>query len=395
MNTPPIPLEEAQSRLLELVKPLGTETLGVDDALGRYLAKPLAARRTQPSADLSAMDGYAVAGNGPWRIVGESRCGAPFDGSLTGNQAIRISTGAIMPRSANAVLLQEDATRDGDALSANDRPDARHIRRRGFDFTEGDTLLHAGSRIGAAAIALARSGGHAALEVGMKPRIALLEGGDELARNPSQCTEHQIPASNAAMLRAMASHVPCSVAVEDPIPDRIDALVEAFESHSDADLLVVSGGASVGDHDLVRPALERAGAQIAFWRVAMKPGKPLMVAQRDRQLVLGLPGNPVSSFVTGLHFMLPALRKLAGAAHPVAKPLLLPLAEELAGGGPRREFLRARWDGEALLPLGQQDSSALEALADADALIDRPIDGERVRAGSVVPAYWIGNGAFA
>ena len=120
MNTPPIPLEEAQSRLLELVKPLGTETLGVDDALGRYLAKPLAARRTQPSADLSAMDGYAVAGNGPWRIVGESRCGAPFDGSLTSDQAIRISTGAIMPRSANAVLLQEDATRDGDALSAND-----------------------------------------------------------------------------------------------------------------------------------------------------------------------------------------------------------------------------------------------------------------------------------
>ncbi len=392
--TPPIPLEDAQANLLDLLQPRPATTVPVNEAVRPYLAAPMRARRTQPPADLSAMDGYAVAGTAPWRIVGESRCGEPFAGRIGAGEATRISTGAIVPDGGEAILLQEDAALSGSSLTARDAPSARTIRRRGFDFAEGDVLLEAGMRVNAAALALARSAGHATLEVVSAPRVAILEGGDELSADPASCAPHQIPASNAAMLHAMAASLPCAIRQDDPVPDRLDALTAAFERHADADLLVISGGASVGDHDLVRPALERVGASIAFWRVAMKPGKPLMVARRGAQVILGLPGNPVSTFVTGLHFMLPAIRRLAGAAAPISRALPLPLGCDLETGGPRREFLRARWTGEALMPLDEQDSSALAALACADALIDRPIHGERVPAGTLVPAYWIGNGGI-
>src|SRR5690606_11785983 len=203
-------------------------------------------------------------------------------------------------------------------------PTARHIRRAGFDFRSGDTLLGAGVRIGPAQIALAIGGGRGELAVHALPSVAVLDSGDELAADFDRCAPHQIPASNGAMLAAMVGPYAGTVRRMGPVPDSLDALLDALRQTGDANVVVTSGGASVGDHDLLRPALEAWGATIDFWRVAMKPGKPLLVARRGQQWIVGLPGNPVSSYVTGFLFLLPLLRKLAGAADPL--PHTIPLA---------------------------------------------------------------------
>ncbi|MCB2088949.1 MAG: molybdopterin molybdotransferase MoeA [Sphingomonadaceae bacterium] len=394
----PIPLEVAQTRLLALASVLPPEQVAAAEALGRYLAEPLLARRTQPPADLSAMDGYAVAGDGPWQVIGESRCGEAFGRAIGAGQAIRISTGAIMPEGGEAVLLQENATRDGDQLGLNGEgdPTPRHIRRKGFDFAEGDALLPAGTRIGPAQLALALSAGHGSLPVRRVPVLAVLDSGDELASDPEDCAPDQIPASNGAMLAALAaSTMPCVIRRIGPVADTHEALADALAQAQGADILVTSGGASVGEHDLVRPALEAWGAQIDFWRAAIKPGKPLMVARRGDTLVLGLPGNPVSGFVTAQLFLLPLLRAMAGALEPLPRRVMAACASDLPPVGKRREFLRAHWDGEIVQPLDEQDSSALRSLASANALIERPEQSEEVKAGTYVPLILIQNGAIA
>ncbi|MFA7596625.1 MAG: molybdopterin molybdotransferase MoeA [Novosphingobium sp.] len=386
-----LPLAEAQAELLKLAEPLPVEQVDTASALGRYLAAPLNARRTQPPADLSAMDGYALAdaGRTSWRVIGESAAGHPFAGPLDPGEAVRISTGAVVPGGADAVFLQEDAARDGETLGiAGDPPRAgRHIRRAGFDFREGDRLLEAGARIGPAALALAISAGHASLPVRRRPEVAIIDSGDELASDPADCSPHQIPASNGPMLQAMLSALPCVTRRLGPIPDRRDALAQALDEAKTCDLIVTSGGASVGDHDLIRPALADWGAEIAFWRVAMKPGKPLLVARRGRQLVLGLPGNPVSSFVTGFLFLLPLARALLGAASPLPQSCHALLGASLPQGGKRLEFLRARWDGEHVVPLAEQDSSGLNALAESNALIERPAGAAALGAGAPVRIF--------
>jgi molybdopterin molybdotransferase len=398
--TPPIPLEEAQARLLALAEPLGAEDLPLERALGRYLAEPIAARRTQPAADLSAMDGYAVRADdlaGPWTVIGESAAGHPFDGKLDAGQAIRISTGALMPAGGGAVLLQENATRDGERLSLNGdgNPSPQHIRRKGFDFGESDALLAAGTRLGPAQIALALAGGHAMAKVHAVPLLAVLDNGDELATDPADCPPHKLPASNGAMLAAMAAPFAASIARLGPVPDRLEAMTAALEAAGDTDVIVTSGGASVGDHDLVRPALEAWGAEIDFWRVALKPGKPLLVATKGKQVVLGLPGNPVSSFVTAFLFLLPLLRKLAGAGEPLPRAIAARLAGNLPEGSARIEFVRAKWAGDRLQQLGEQDSSALRSLSVAEALIERPIGAAAAADGDTVRAYLLGNGRIA
>lgn len=396
MSGAALSIEQAQARMLALLAPLPVEDLPVEQALGRYLAEPLVAARTQPPADLSAMDGYAVAGPGPWQRIGESRCGEPFGRALAAGQCVRISTGAIMPDGADRVLIQEDAEIAGDRVLALEVPPAgKHIRRKGFEFAPGDSLLPAGARIGAAQLALIRSAGHATVTVHGAPTIAVFDSGDELASEPSDCAVHQIPASNGAMLAALAGSLPCTVRQGPPLPDRLDAIVAALEAHADADLLVLTGGASVGDHDLARPALEAVGAELDFWKVAMKPGKPLMVARRGRQVVLGLPGNPVSAFVTGFLFMLPALRRLLGAGDCLPRPLLLPLAADCPPGGPRRELMRGSLGHDGIVPAPQQDSSALLTLARSCVLIDRPAHAELAKAGTPVPVYLLENGAIA
>ncbi|KHL25690.1 hypothetical protein PK98_03335 [Croceibacterium mercuriale] len=389
---PPIPLEEAQDRLLSGVTPLGSEEVATEAATGRYLAAPLAARRTQPAADLSAMDGYAMRADdlaGPWQVIGRSAAGRPFPAALLPGQAVRIATGALVPADAGAVLLQEEALRDGDSLVLlpGGTASARHIRRAGFDFATGAPLLHTGTMIGAGQIALALSAGHAALPVGRLPRLAVLDSGDELATDPAACAPHQIPASNGAMLAAMAMPHVAAITRIGPVADTLAALADALAGIGDADVLVTSGGASVGDHDLIRPALEAWGAEIAFWRVAIRPGKPLLVARRGSQWIIGLPGNPVSSYVTAVLFLLPLLRALAGAADPLPRTLHLPLAAPLPAAGARMEFVRARLTADGVLPADEQDSSALLSLASSDALIRRPVGSAAASAGTMAAVH--------
>ena len=395
-------LAEAQARLLAMAVALPVERVPVAEALGRYLAEPLVARRTQPPADLSAMDGYALrAGDlpGPWRVIGESACGHPFEGAVGPGEAVRIATGALIPPGADMVLMQEDAARDGAALTLTGTPPtppAKHIRRKGTDFADGAALLPAGTRLGPGQLALVLGAGHRLIAVRRLPRIAIIDSGDELASDPESCALHQIPASNGAMLAALVqSALPCTIDRIGPVADTLAALAQALAAAGDADVIVTSGGASVGDHDLIRPALAAWGAAIDFWRVAIKPGKPIMLARRGHQLVLGLPGNPVSSHVTAYLFLLPLLRALLGAAEPLPRPVAAIAAEDLPAGGPRQEFIRAVWDGHSVSARANQDSGALAAMAASNALIERAVDAPALQAGMAVSVYLLGNGGIA
>ncbi len=397
---PPLSVARAQELLLTGVEPLAAECLPAERAIGRHLTAPLLAARTQPATDLSAMDGYALRADdlaGPWRVTGESAAGHPFGGELEPGEAIRISTGALMPQGECVVLLQENAARDGDSLALNGggEPTARHIRRAGFDFRQGDEVLAMGARVGSAQLALALAAGHGELSVHALPSLAVLDSGDELAADPTTCAPHQIPASNGAMLAAMAAPHVSSLRRLGPVPDRIEAMLAALDKVAGADVIVTSGGVSVGDHDHVRPALEQWGARIDFWRVAMRPGKPLLVARRGRQWVIGLPGNPVSSYVAAFLFLLPLLRALGGARAPLPRPVTLRLGVGLPAAGDRTEFVRARAEGDSLVPIAEQDSSALVALARAEALIERPAGARAAAPGALVAAYWLENGGMA
>lgn len=399
-GSPPIALAEAWERLLRDAAPLGEELLPIGNALGRHLAHPLWAKRTQPAADLSAMDGYAMGAQdlaGPWRVVGESAAGHPFPRTLSPGEAARISTGALMPDGAGAVLLQENARRDGPHLALNGKgdPTPRHIRRAGFDFREGDEVLPAGIRLGAPQIALAVAAGHGTLTVTRLPSLAVIDSGDELAADPADCPPHRIPASNGAMLAAMAATHAGEIRRIGPVADTGAALAAALAQADGADVIVTSGGVSVGDHDLVRPALEQWGAALEFWRVAIKPGKPLLLARRGRQWIIGLPGNPVSSYVTAFLFLLPLLRRLGGAADVLPAGFAAPLAAPLAAGGDRHEFIRARLAQGKVAPLGEQDSSALAALGRANALIDRPPGAPALTENALVRVYPLENGGNA
>lgn len=386
-------LEVAQARLLALAPTLPNEDVAVEAALGRVLAEDLLAARTQPPADLSAMDGYAVAGDGPWRSVGESRAGAPFDRALVPGEAVRISTGAQMPPGADSVLIQENAVMKAGMVSAAALPPpGQHVRPRGFDFDKGDTLLPAGTGITPARLALALAAGHARLKVARRPRVAVLDCGDELAAVAAECKPHQIPASNGAMIAAMLHPMIGGVQRIGPVGDRLEALADALAQAEDCDILITSGGASVGDHDLVQTALGAWGAKIDFWKVAIKPGKPLMVATRGQQMILGLPGNPVSSFVTAFLIAIPLIRASMGDPDPLPRTQVVKAGEDLPGIGDRREFLRGVSDGQTVRLAPSQDLSALLSLAQANCLVDRPAGTPPLRAGEQVAVYNLQNG---
>ena len=387
-------LEQAQARLLALAPLLPLQSVPTEAALGRIIAEDIRAARTQPPADLSAMDGYALTpGEGPWTLIGESRAGSPFPGTLASGECVRISTGAIVPPGADRVLLQEDAVRTESAITATEMPPpGRHIRLAGFDFCSGDLLMTRGSRITAGRMALALAAGHGQVTATRPVRVAVMDSGDELARDPANCLPHQIPASNGAMIAALIAPLGCEVIRIGPVPDDRAALAAALAQAEAADILITSGGASVGDHDLIKPALTDWGAQIAFWKIAIKPGKPLLVATRGHQVILGLPGNPVSSFVTALLFALPLIRASQGDPEPLPRPETLRAGEDLPAIGHRREFLRAVRDGDKVRLAGSQDSSALSALAEADCLIDRPAHSPSLPAGEPVLVYKLQNG---
>ncbi|MBO9712814.1 molybdopterin molybdotransferase MoeA [Sphingomonas sp.] len=373
---PLLPLAEAQARLLALAAPLAIEQAPLAEAAGRWAAADVAARRTQPEQDLSAMDGYAIAFAdlpGPWRMIGESAAGRPFAGSIGAREAVRIFTGAALPPGADSVLVQEEAARDGDALTlAGEGPPARgrNVRRRGLDFAEGDRLLATGDRITPPRLAVAALAGHATLPVRRRVRVAIAATGDELLAPGAPIEPGRIPETNRLMLRAQLADLPVEILDLGILPDRQDMLAQAFAS-VDADLLVTTGGASVGDHDLVRPALEQVGAAIDFWKVALRPGKPVMAGTLGSTVVLGLPGNPVSAFVTTLLFVRPLVAHLSGAADPFPRTRSVPLGEPLPANGPRLDYLRAELRQGAAFASTIQDSSMLRTLARATCLIRR------------------------
>lgn len=379
-------LEDAQAHALSLVAPLPVEQVALAEAQGRWLAEPLIARRTQPAADLSAMDGYAI-GDGPglWHVTATIPAEARTPAPLAPGQAARIFTGAPVPPGTHAILIQEDAQRDGETLTAATLPPpGQWIRRAGQDFREGDALADNGSFITPALIALAAIAGHGTLPVRRPPTVSLLATGSELVAPGSVAAG--LPDANSPMLNALLASEGFAGANLGIIADHLVALTTTMASFN-GDLLITSGGASVGDHDLIKPALEASGWAITLHRIAMKPGKPLIVATRGRQLMLGLPGNPVSAFVTAILFALPILRAMAGSAAPLPTLLRAPLATPMAAGGNRTEFLRASIDHDGTLhlqPATGQDSAALLALSSSDALVRRDIGASPQPVGAMV-----------
>ncbi|WP_188236360.1 molybdopterin molybdotransferase MoeA [Sphingopyxis sp. LK2115] len=375
-----LPVEEAQARLLALRAPLAGETIALADAPGRYLAADVLAGRDQPAAPLSAMDGYAIRFDdlpGPWTVTGEVAAGAPPEQLVGVGEAHRIFTGAIVPPGADTVIVQEDVARAGDRLIlTGDGPGSRgrHIHARAADFAAGDALLAAGSRLTPGAIAAAAMSGAGTLAVGARPRVAILTTGDELVAPGRALGPGQIPDSNGVMLAAMLAGEVAAPVLPLHIGDDRATLVRILKDLArHHDVIVTVGGASVGDHDHVRGALGDAGGRLDFWKIAMKPGKPLIAGMLGDAILLGLPGNPSSAFVTATLFLLPLVRHLAGARAPLPPVQRAPLAVPLDAGGTRRNYLRARVERGEITPLVGQESGRTLPLAAANALLIRDI----------------------
>ncbi|PXA96738.1 molybdopterin molybdenumtransferase MoeA [Nostoc sp. 3335mG] len=384
-----LPVADAQQRLIALASPVDVETVPLAQAHGRWAAADIMALRTQPDADLSAMDGYAIRFDdmpGPWQVTGESAAGHRFDQPVEPGQAVRIFTGAALPQGTDSVLVQEEARRDGAVLHLDGegpRHLGRNVRRRGLDFGEGDMLIAAGERLTPQRLALAGVAGHAALPARRRVRVAYAATGDELVEPGTTLAPGQLPETNRLMLAAQLAGLPVELIDLGILPDRADVLEAAFRS-VDADLLVTTGGASVGDHDLVRPALEAAGATIDFWRIALRPGKPMMAGRLGNAVLLGLPGNPVSAFVTTQLFVRPLVAHLSGAARPFPEPRIVAAGEALPPNDHRTDYLRgALVDGRAFAST-IQDSSMLRTLARADCLILREPHAPALEAGAAV-----------
>lgn len=389
--------DEALARILENAHPLdGAEILPLAKALGRTLADDLIARRTQPPLDVSAMDGYAVrsqdfaAAGARAKLVGASAAGHGFAGALQAGECVRIFTGAPVPPGADSILLQEDARVDAELIGANiPVTPGRHIRKRGLDFAEGATALARGVRLGPAELALAAAANVPALAVARPPRVAIMASGDELIAPGGEPGPTQIVSSNNFAIAGFVAQAGGEAIDLGIFRDDLADLERGFgcARAAQADVLVTLGGASVGDHDLLRPALAKEGMTLEFWRIAMRPGKPLIFGRLGEAYVLGLPGNPVASYVCALIFLVPLLRALQGdpaAGGDKSEAALLGAA--LPANKGRRDFLRAKLakDTEGRLvatPQPLQDSSLLTELVGAQALLIREIDAPAARAG--------------
>ncbi|MFC2967570.1 molybdopterin molybdotransferase MoeA [Acidimangrovimonas pyrenivorans] len=389
-----ISVEEALSKVFALVAPLETETVPLAEAAGRVLAAPAAARRDQPPFAASAMDGYAIRGldakpGDSFTVIGEAGAGHAFDGSVGPGQTARIFTGAPLPEGADRVVIQEDVTRDGDRIILGDKLDAgTNIRPAGGDFRAGDQLT-APRRLRPAELALLAAMNVPEVRVTRRPVVAIIATGDELVMPGETPRADQIIASNNFALKAMAEAAGAEARMLPIARDTEAELRLVLDMAADADLIVTIGGASVGDHDLVGKVAGEMGLDRAFYKIAMRPGKPLMAGKLNGVPMLGLPGNPVSSIVCGHIFMLPALRAMLGLAAEPAPRARAVLAEDIAANGPREHYMRARLDsaGDGLpriAPYARQDSALLRLLTEADALLLRPRqDGPR-KAGEIV-----------
>lgn len=390
-----MPVADALSAVLEGASGLPEEQVALEDAVGRVLARDLAALRTQPPDDMSAMDGYAVRAadatlGARLKVIGEVAAGRPFAHTIAAGEAVRIFTGGVVPRGADAIVIQEDTARDGDLVTVNEAATAgRHIRRAGIDFRTGEVLLKAKRRLLDRDLALAASMNHPTLPVHRRPKVALLATGDELVPPGTTPGPGQIVYSNGFALRALARHLGAEVidlgVSRDTVAETAAAIRRGFAAG--VDILVTTGGASVGDHDVVQDALKSEGVAIGFWKIAMRPGKPMMHGRRGPLRVLGLPGNPVSSYVCAILFLAPLIRAMTGRAD-IAWPLHdAVLGRDVAGNDQREDYLRAalaeRPDGLPLAtPVSHQDSSLLANLTRADALIIRPPHAPAASAGA-------------
>jgi molybdopterin molybdotransferase len=384
-----ISVDEAQTRLFRLASAVGSESVPIRQAAGRWAAADIVAQRTQPAVDLSAMDGYAIRFDdlpGPFTRIGESAAGRSFDGWVGTGETVRIFTGAAMPAGADTVIVQEEVTVEGSLVrlsGAGPATRGRNTRRKGLDFNAADILVAKGDRLTSARLAVAATGGHGTLSVNRRLRVATVATGDELVTPGTAVTNETLPESNGAMLQAMLADMPVDIIDLGILPDRLDVITKAF-ARVDADILVTTGGASVGDHDLVRPALEAAGGTIAFWRIALRPGKPMMAGRLNNAVVLGLPGNPVSAFVTALLFLKPLVASMAGARDPLPRRATATLGEPLAANDHRADYLRAETRDGLVAASTIQDSSMLRTLARADCLIIRPPHAPEAAAGESV-----------
>jgi molybdopterin molybdotransferase len=387
-----ITVEEALQRCFALVTPLPSEPVPLRQAAGRVLATPASARLTQPPFDASAMDGYALGRSGDvgatFTVIGEAGAGHGFAGTLAPDQAVRIFTGAPLPKCSETIAIQEDvsASSTGITLTAPARPGA-NIRKRGQDFAQGDTLS-APRRLTSKDLALLAAMNIPEVTASRRPVVALIATGDELVMPGDQPGPDQIVASNLFALEAMARAEGAEVRMLPIARDTEDDLRQVFRLADGADLIVTIGGASVGDHDLVGKVAADLGLERAFWKIAMRPGKPLMAGRLGPSLMLGLPGNPVSAIVCGHLFLLPMLRAMQGLPASPAPTALAILAEDVGPAGPRVHYMRARLSpGDGLpriTPFASQDSALLRILTEADALLIRPQDDGPRRAGERV-----------
>ncbi|MGA0541551.1 gephyrin-like molybdotransferase Glp [Neotabrizicola sp. VNH66] len=383
-----IPVEEATRRLLALAGPLPAENVPLAQAAGRWMAGPVTARRDQPPFDASAMDGYAVFGPAPagasFRVVGEAGAGHAFPGSVSPGDCIRIFTGAPLPPGTDRVVIQENVRRDGDRITVLEEERATHVRVRGQDFAEGAAL--APRRLRPADLALIAAMNVPQVPVARRPVVALIGTGDELVQPGEDPRPDQIVASNAFALKALAEGEGAEVRVLPVARDNEPALRTVLALAEGADVVVTIGGASVGDHDLVGRVLAAEGMDFAFWKIALRPGKPLMAGRLRGAVVLGLPGNPVSAIVCGHLFLLPLLRHLQGDPAPLPRLRPARAGADLAENGPRSHYMRARLseDGTTLTPFGPQDSALLTLLTEADALLLRPAGDVARKAGDPV-----------
>lgn len=390
-----MPVAEARKRILEAIEPMVPERAALNRALGRVLAGNVVAQRTQPPFDLSAMDGYAVrsrdVANPPTRlaVVGEAAAGGAYEGTLGENEAVRIFTGAPLPKGADAIIIQEDTERDGEYVISNFAAGVgAHVRQAGIDFKEGTVGLEAGRRLSSADIAFAAAMNMPNVIVHRRPKIAYFSTGDELVLPGATPGPNQIISANNDGLAALieeAGGVPFDLGV---VADDIIAIQSAGRHAQDSDMLVTLGGASVGDHDLVQEALGADGLKVDFWRVAMRPGKPLMFGTYRELPMLGLPGNPVSALVCAHLFLVPAIAAMQGT-HARSRVTQARLGRDLQKNDQREYYMRATLtEHEGALPVATpfqvQDSSMLSTMSAAECLVIRPPHAAAAKAGDLV-----------
>ena len=384
-----ISVETALDQLFALVSPGAVEEVPLADAGQRVLARSVTTSLTQPPFAASAMDGYVVAAarvtpGARFRVIGEAAAGHGFDGLVAEDYAVRIFTGAPLPEGTDRVVIQEDVTREGDIITLKDTLDeAAYVRPAGADFQAG-MRLDAPRLLGPSDIALLAAMNIARVPVVARPKVALLATGDELVMPGEIPGPDQIIASNSFGLKALVESLGATARLLPIARDNETSLRMAFELAADADLIVTIGGASVGDHDLVGPVAETMGLQRSFYKIAMRPGKPLMAGRMGDAAMIGLPGNPVSAMVCGHVFLAPVIRAMLGLPARAAPRYQARLGADIAANGPREHYMRAILDGDTITAQPRQDSALLSVLAASNALLIRPVgDGPR-RAGETV-----------